>query len=159
MMFGREMRSKLPELQRKQQVTDEALRDRDWQSKLNGKKYVDERRQARDASLEVGDKVLVKGPKLDKMSPKFCPDPAEITRKGRGEVTVKDAGGNEYRRHTTFVKRYNEPEQGNKDQETGDKQNRAEVEVAESPVKSPSVARDRPVRASRMPSRFEDFVV
>lgn len=50
LVFGREMRSKRPELKRETNVTNEEVRDRDWSNK----------RGAATKSVEVGDKVLLK---------------------------------------------------------------------------------------------------
>ena len=59
MMFGREMRPKLPDL--RHETTDgtrEEVRDRNWSSKLSSKVYSDSRRGAVSKSVEVWDKVL-----------------------------------------------------------------------------------------------------
>ena len=46
-MFGREMRTKLPELRREiVEVPREEVRDHDWSNKLKGKDYADARRGA-----------------------------------------------------------------------------------------------------------------
>ena len=42
LMFGREMRSKLPDLRREAPITNEEVRDRDWSRKLSQKEYVPE---------------------------------------------------------------------------------------------------------------------
>ena len=46
LMFGREMRSKLPELKREAPITNEETRDRDWARKLTQKDDVDAKRHA-----------------------------------------------------------------------------------------------------------------
>ena len=46
LMFGREMRSKLPELRREAPITNEEIRDRDWARKLTQKDYMDTKRHA-----------------------------------------------------------------------------------------------------------------
>ena len=64
LMFGREMRSKLPELRRETvQVPREEVRDRDWSNKLKGKAYADARRGSTLKSIRVGDAVLLKAEK------------------------------------------------------------------------------------------------
>ena len=47
LMFGREMRSKLPELRRESvNVSREEARDKDWSKKLKGQEYADDKRGA-----------------------------------------------------------------------------------------------------------------
>ena len=46
LMFGREMRSKLPELRREAPITNEEIRDQHWTRKLTQKDYVDTKRHA-----------------------------------------------------------------------------------------------------------------
>ncbi|XP_015763913.1 PREDICTED: uncharacterized protein K02A2.6-like [Acropora digitifera] len=79
LMFGREMRSKLPELRRETvDVSREATRDTDWSNKLKGKDYADERRRAVPRSLRVGDAVLHKAEKTNKLSSNFSPSPFKV---------------------------------------------------------------------------------
>ena len=55
LMFGREMRSKLPELRRETvDVSREGIRDRNWSSKLKGKAHAGERRDAVTKPIKVG---------------------------------------------------------------------------------------------------------
>ena len=110
LMFGREMRSKLPELRRESvQVPLEEVRDRDWSNKLKGKVYADSRRGATPKSICVGDTVLLKAEKSNKFSTNFRPDPFKVVEKTGSEVTVRSDAGVEVKRNTAFVKKYNDP--------------------------------------------------
>lgn len=62
LMFGRELRDKLPCIHKASEWVDEEMRDRDAEKKEKGRKYGDERRGARHSQIEVGDKVLAKRP-------------------------------------------------------------------------------------------------
>ena len=54
LMFGREMRSKLPELRGETvDVSREKTRDKDWSNKLKGKRYEDDKRGAVRKSIRV----------------------------------------------------------------------------------------------------------
>ena len=109
-MFGREMRSKLPELRRETvQVPREEVRDRDWSNKLKGKVYADAKRGATPKSIRVGDAVLLKAEKLNKFSTNFHSSPFKVVEKTGSEVTVRNEAGVEFKRNTAFVKRYNDP--------------------------------------------------
>ena len=55
LMFGREVRTKLPALQlsRAEHKLMEEIRDRDWTNKMKGKEYVDKRRRATTSDFEM----------------------------------------------------------------------------------------------------------
>ena len=55
LMFGREMRSKLPDLRREAPVTNEEVCDCDWSRKLSQKEYVDAKRSAFASEVEIED--------------------------------------------------------------------------------------------------------
>lgn len=120
MMFGREMRSKLPELKRETVgVPGEEVQERDWSCKLKGKAYADLKRGATPKSISVGDTVLVKAEKTNKLSTNFNPDPFKVVHKTGSEVTLRNETGIELKRNTVFVKKYNEHgdvSNGNEDQ-------------------------------------------
>lgn len=63
LMFGRELKTKLPELRPNKSVLDESTRDRDWNQKLAGKMYRDKQRHAVDNPITPEDKVLLKNTK------------------------------------------------------------------------------------------------
>ena len=63
-MFGRELRTKLPELRPNKSVLDEGIRDRDWRRKLTGKMPADKQRHAAEKPVAPGDTVLVRITKL-----------------------------------------------------------------------------------------------
>ena len=109
LMFGREMRTKLPELRRETvEVPREEVRDRDWSNKLKGKAYADARRGATPKSIRVGDTVLLKAEKSNKLSANFRPSPFKVVQKTGTEVTVRNEAGEEFRRNTAFIKKYYE---------------------------------------------------
>ena len=89
LMFGREMRTKLPELRRETvEVPREEVRDRAWSNKLKGKAYADARRGATPKSKRIGDTVLLKVEKSNKLSTNFRPSPFKVVQKTGTEVTV-----------------------------------------------------------------------
>ena len=108
LMFGREMRSKLPELRREAPITNEEIRDRDWARKLTQKDYVDTKRHAVESQVEVGDQVLLRNTKINKLSPNYDPSPCEVIDRNRGEVTLRKKDGVEVKRNVSFVKKYQE---------------------------------------------------
>ena len=82
LMFGREVRTKLPELSRETVDLDrEGVHERDWSSKLKGKVYAEEMRGAVSKSIELGDEVLLRAEKSNKLSSNFCPSLFEVIRR------------------------------------------------------------------------------
>lgn len=179
MMFGREMKTKLPEILREATVIDEEIRDRDWSTKLKGKEYGDRLRHARESTVNVGDKVLIKSTKINKLSTNYDPNIYKVLRREGGEVTVKSKDGVEVKRNVTFVKKYQElptvdEEQTIQEVPTETEENSPVTvedrdELTESPKASIYVSERVPTaeefqkctrtRQSRLPKRFEHFVM
>ena len=107
LMFGREMRTKLPELRRETvEVPREEVRERVWSNKVKGKAYADACRGAKPRSIRIGDTVLLKAEKSNKLSTNLRPSPFKVVQKTGTEVTVSNEAGEEFRRNTAFVKKY-----------------------------------------------------
>ena len=108
MMFGREVRSKLPELKRETVgVPSEEVRQRYWTGKFKGKAYADLKRGATPKSIRVGDTALLEAEKTNKLSTNFNPDPFEFVHETGSEVTLGNGAGVELKRNTVFIERYN----------------------------------------------------
>lgn len=56
-------------------------RERDWSSKLKGKAYAEEMRDTVSKSIALGDEVLLRAEKSNKLSSYFCSSPFEVIRK------------------------------------------------------------------------------
>ena len=99
------MRTKLPDLCREWTVFDAATHDKDWANKLKGKAYADSICRAQESSIEVGDQVLVRAPKLNKLSSNFDPVPRTVIAKNGGQMTIERDGAS-LRRHSSHCKPY-----------------------------------------------------
>lgn len=107
-MFGRQLRDKLPSIQLPSIQRDE-MADRDGDKKLQGKCYADTRRKATPSTLQVGDSVLLKARKINKLSTTFEPEPFAVTKVTDTDVTI-ERGTQQLRRSFADVKRC--PESG-----------------------------------------------
>ena len=87
------MKSKLPELWPTNSVLNESVRDKDWQYKFMQKLYADKSRDAKCDPIDVGDEVLIKTPKTNKLSPKYHPATGTVVRREGGTVTVQRQDG------------------------------------------------------------------
>ena len=104
LMFGREMKSKLPELIRDLEFLCEEVQDNDWQKKLRGKVQADNDQSARESNIQVVDAVLLKAEKTNKLASNFDSIPRTVVEKDERKVTVVDEKGNMTTRDSSFVK-------------------------------------------------------
>ncbi len=81
LLYGREIRTKLPDLQLSNTELDSEVRDRDAERKEKGRIYSDQRRHAQQSDLKEGDKVLIRQEKTDKFSTPFKVKPLRYCRK------------------------------------------------------------------------------
>nr|XP_058967969.1 uncharacterized protein K02A2.6-like [Pocillopora verrucosa] len=162
LMFGRELKTKLPELRPNKSLLDESIRDQDWNHKLSSKLYADKQR---NATFNPGDKVLLKNTKSPgKLAPKFEPQPYTVQTKEGQELTLKADNGTLYRRNSSFVKPYNtpgEPESSPPEQSSREANppSPAPAMPESSTTSSTAETRSRPTRATKLPGRFKDFVL
>ena len=90
LMFGRDLKTKLPELRPNKSVLDESTRDRDWNQKLAGKMYGDKQRHAVDNPITPGDKVLLKNTKqCGKLAANFENQSLHCSDKGRARINLQ----------------------------------------------------------------------
>ena len=159
LMFGRELKTKLPELCPNKSVLDESTRNRDWNQKLAGKMYGDKQRQDVDNRITPGDKILLKNTKQSgKLAANFEPNPYTVQTKEGQELTLKLTDGTVQPRNCSFLKPYRTPQEP--DNSTG-------AETLEDRMVPPSVAdtvtttepKSSPSRTIRMPTKFKDFVL
>lgn len=106
LMFGRRIRTKLPEVPKIIRVNEEH-QDHDKLQKAKGKEYTDAKRKARFSEITVGDRVLAKRMrKENKLSTNYAPEEYVVTRKTGADVTIKSVGnGKEYRRNVAHLKK------------------------------------------------------
>ena len=90
LLYGREIRTKLPSLRNSSSgvAADEDVRDRDKVAKQKGKDSTDGRRNAQESGLLSGDRVLLNQCRSNKLDTPFCPEPYNGVDKRGSEVTV-----------------------------------------------------------------------
>ena len=154
LMFGRKLKTKLPELRCAGNLLDEGVRDRDWNHKLIHKKHADNKRGAAESPIAPWDQVLLKNTKTSgKLEANFESEPYTVQTKEGSEVTVRSKEDVEYRRNSALVKRYNPP---------GELPETIEVVSQETPNTLPleeSIATSRLRRTVRMLEKYKDYVL
>ena len=175
-MFGRELKTKLPELRSDKNILDENVRDRYLNHKLTAKAYASSRRGAALSPVLPGEQVLLNNTKTSgKVSTKFEHTPFTVDKKEGQKLTVRSPDGVEYRRNSSFVKPYTPTERTTSSTvnqmssvpdcaDTGGSQ-------ANTPWKSPSMSipmkipnlgsphRTRSKRLVNVPVKYQDYVV
>ncbi len=172
LMFGRKLRTKLPQLEVDSQGLDEEVRDRDATQKYKNKLYIDGKRGAADRDLQPGDTVLLKQARQDKLTTPFKTTPYTLVQKEGNSVTVQSPAGVRYKRNSTHVKKYNtlehdsNPEHENVPEYTGssgDSSQNTKGEEGENlgPVETQIDSQTaRPVRENKGPPKWlDDFIV
>ena len=168
-MFGRELRTKLPELRRAENVLDEGVRYRYWSHKMTHKIHADNKQGAATSPVKSGDLVLLKNTKISaKLSANFESEQYTVQTKEGSEVTFRSKENVGYRRNSSFVKPYNLPEEPKDVSERADQEAVSpahssspakEVLDNSSPVKEVLDNSSRPRRTVRMPAKYKDYVL
>ncbi|XP_060067122.1 uncharacterized protein K02A2.6-like [Ylistrum balloti] len=105
LLFGRKLRNKLPEISNFHDDVNIEVRDRDAKRKGQGKLYGDARRNAIESDVNVGDTVLVKQHRENRLSTKFSKDPVKVIGK-HGNCVWLDTPRGTFQRNVTQVKRF-----------------------------------------------------
>ena len=159
LMFGRELKTKLPELCPNKSVLDESTRNRDWNQKLAGKMYGDKQRQDVDNRITPGDKILLKNTKQSgKLAANFEPNPHTVQTKEGQELTLKLTDGTVQPRKCLFVKPYRTPQEPDNSTGAGTLEDRM-VPPSVPDTVTTTEPKSRPSRTIRMPAKFKDFVL
>ena len=100
----------MPKFDSETQPIDLTLRDWDSEAKAAAKIYTDERRGARYSDVRIGDKVLVRQEKHNKLSTAFNPTPHTVISKDGNSLVMQSPDAGSYSRNTTHVQKYMEAE-------------------------------------------------
>jgi transposase InsO family protein len=169
LLFGRKIRTKLPELQR-YEVNDEEVRDRDLYKKVKSSGQMDVKRRAEKCDLELGDQVLVKADKQDKLSTNFKPVPYEVVQRNGNMVVIESPQKVRYKRNITEVKRFTPRMEGEREVQVEEEnkgihedsvmlQDDKQSDNAESPPPGIEVqSTPRPQRERKAPPYLDDYV-
>ena len=108
LLFGRKIRTKLPELS--DIHVDQDVRNKESEQKSREKAYDDAKRKVRYSDVLPGDRVLVKQEKKTKLSTPFNPNPYLVVSKDGNSLVVQSQDGAQYSRNTSHVKKLQQSE-------------------------------------------------
>ena len=107
LLFGRQMRIKLPQISLKATDNFEVLaRERDHVMEEKAKTYTDLKRKANICDLQPQDKVLLKQERVNKLSTAFEQVPYTVLEKRGNCLVLQSSDGRTIKRNVTQVKRY-----------------------------------------------------
>ena len=170
LLFGTNIRVRLPECS--VPICDDEVRAQDAQSKLKQKYYADKKNCNRPpVNYSVGDTVLIKQNKYNKLTPAYNPEPMVVEQVKGSMITARSPGLGTKTRNASLYKRIEDcrvPDElpVTEDYETDVlKDNVQEIPTVPVSVMSPSTPNPstpiptcRPKRQMKKPSRYNDFI-
>ena len=106
LLFGREPRTKLPQTVPASSIDDDdKLRTRDKEAKIRMKTTMDQRHHAKPNAISSGDTVLVRQPKLNKLSTPFWPKPLLVTATKGSMITALRPDGSKVTRNAALFRK------------------------------------------------------
>lgn len=162
LLFNRKLRTKLPSVDDRPRMEDMEVRDHDAEQKAKAKIYADNKRNARYSEVTIGDQVLLRQEKQNKLSTPFSPIPYKVMAKDGNSVVVESPAGVRYKRNTTFVKKYLQYDEAtasnpdNPEVTTGTPLQEPEDNTIPECTKTPEPAR-RTSRDVKLPEKFRDY--
>ena len=104
LLFGRKIRTKLPEFHEERVVSE--VQDRDGEMKVKAKLYADRKRHAEYSDLVPGNRVLLKQEKQNKLLTPFAPEPYDVVSRNGSSFTSTSTEVVQLKRNTAHVKKY-----------------------------------------------------
>ena len=164
LLFGRKTRDKLPSMKLGHDLYHQDVRDHDAEAKGRTKLYVDNRRHASYSEVALGDEVLLKQDKTDKLSTTFNATPHKVIAKSGNSVVVESPSGARYNRNTTHLRKFvprdveptsSVPEQSEETEVTMD----TPVSVTNGDIMDTHADSPRPTRMRKTPEKLKDYVL
>ena len=104
LLFGPDPRKKMPDAESFTHPDDSNVRKRDAEAKgINMKCYADKRRHAKVNPIDVGDTVLVKQSRLNKLATPFNPTPLVVTERQGTMVTAQRGDRSKVTRNVSIL--------------------------------------------------------
>ena len=156
LLFNRKIRTKMPMLKERPASGNDELRDKDAENKGKAKLYQDEKRNAKPSNITLGDKVLVKQDKRDKLTTTFNETPHEVVGKNGNSLIVKAPCGAEYSRNTTHAKKFL-AEDSDLSPEPPPPPVEATAPMPTATPATPAAEHTRPKRTITLPKKLQDY--
>ena len=106
-MFNRKIRHNIPDWTDKinKKKMNENLQENDKNSKYKSKHYMDNKHHSTNRAMKIGDRVLVKQRKLNKLTPTFNPQPYTVIQRNGYKITAKrEISNHNVKRNISYFK-------------------------------------------------------
>ena len=154
LLFNRTIRGKLPTLQRKSIVDRHREACNNDQKKQHyNKEYSDVKRRVKDSDIAVGDFVLVKQQKKNKLTTRFDTNPYIVVERKGTQVIAVNKDQRKVKRNISHFKRIPKPENWDTDSDDDDDLPSYNSEQRDQGHSSPAIVR-RSTRQRNPPDRF-----
>ncbi|CAB3991864.1 Retrovirus-related Pol poly from transposon [Paramuricea clavata] len=118
LLFNRVIKGKLPVINSKKIVNrHKEARDNEKTRQERNREYANQRRNTRKSDLQVGDYVLVRQEKKNKLTANFNHKPYEVIKKTGSEILAQSKDGHIVKRNVSHFKRINKPREEDTDDE------------------------------------------
>ena len=155
LLNGRKLKSTLP-VHWQEQAPLKDVRQTDANRKERMKGYADKHNHAKHSDLEIGDRVLVKQPKHNKLSTPFSPEPMEIMEKKGSMITAQNADRS-VTRNSSFFKKVPPSTSVIPDVNDCDDEIQEDSPTQDVHVEEPSCQLRRSSRTRRLPTHLRDY--
>ena len=111
-LFNRTVKGKLPILEKQSIVNrHRAARNSEKAKQEYNKQFADNRRNVKENDIKIGDHVIVKQERKNKLTPNFNPMPYVVVERKHSRVTAKARYGHTITRNVSHFKKIPDPEQ------------------------------------------------
>ena len=174
MMYGRKLRTKLPEFSLESLFADDEVRLRDYKFKEKGKEYFDKKNHVKEEQVKEGDIIYLKQKRENKLSPNFSNEPYKVIEKKGNSLQVENTAGVQKRRNIVHMKKvpfenekcktdyWNQTKEGEISDFSEDESGESQENMTKNNdihVHNPVVAPGRPTRIRKPPKYLDDYVV
>lgn len=155
LLFNRQMRGKIPDL-RLGRTYEQEVRDKDAEQKAKMAHYSNSKRGAKASDIEIGDRVLIRQDKANKLSTPFNPNPHIVVDKNGSSTVVESPQGVQYKRNTSHLRRYMTQETSGVEEPTA--AGNGDIGLHDTPRESPPIT-PRPQRVKARPKHLDDYIL
>lgn len=155
MMFGRNIRDKLPSIVQPKEVDDSETYDRDTLMKEKGKEYADRKRHTKISDIKEGDSVIAKRQMItNKLNTTFEPAVFKVAKRSGSEAIIVNSDTNSrYRRNVSHLKKVS-PQFNSNNAISQQPTLSSPSSPPPQPNKSSTESLSRPQRERRPPKRY-----
>ena len=158
LLFNRAVRGKLPVLQKRNIINKhKRARENEVTKQQYNKQYADNRRSANTSNMKVGDHVLVRQPRQNKLTSRFSTTRCTVIERNKSQVTARSRNGHTITRNVSHFKpisKHSEIDTDTEDERKTDSNNQDQAQNADHHNQVPAAPAGRSGRERRQPERY-----